>query len=332
MTQFDHPPRNFGHTGLVVSPLGIGNGSLGCTETAKNEAERDANAVEALRAAISAGITYVDTCPQYRDGASDRRVGIGLSDGLRESVVLAAKVGTHPDRPGDFGSEAVAWTIERDLEALQTDHLDIVFFHDPDTMHDILRPGGGLDQLEDLKSRGTIGAIGLAVQNHDFHRTALASGRFDVVLLPYDYNLIRRTAEPILDQAKELGVAVVNASPFQQGLLAGTDPDEANRVRLATNSWPARPGDLACARILWQWSREREVDLRALALQYCMREERIATTLVGPRSRGEIDEVVASANTPIGQEHWDALGELLQRLPAPSPGGEASVGRHPPAD
>lgn len=332
MTKLLHPLRSFGATGMVVSPLGIGNGSLGCTESAADGAERDAHAVDALHAAISAGITYVDTCPQYRDGESDRRVGMGLSNGLRDTVVLAAKVGTHPDLPGDFGGKAVDWTVERDLEALQTDRLDVVFFHDPDDMNDILRPGGGLDHLETWKARGTIGAIGLAVQNHSFQRMAMATGRFDAVLLPYDYNLIRRTAEPILDRAAERGVAVVNASPFQQGLLAGTNPDEANRVRLATNSWPARSGDLAVARILWQWSREREVDLRALAVQFCMREERIATTLVGPRSRSEIDEVIASANTPIDQEHWDELEDLLDRLPAPSPGGEAAVGKHPPAD
>ena len=332
MNQLDHGPRPFGSTGLTVSPIGIGNGSLGCTEGAPDDAARDLEAVASVQAAIAAGITYVDTCPQYRDGNSDRRVGMALADGLRERVVLAAKVGTHPDRSGDFTAEAVAWTVKRDLEALQTDYLDVVFFHDPDSMYDILRAGGGLDSLQRLKERGTIGAIGLAVQNHSFQRMALATGRFDAVLLPYDYNLIRRTAEPLLDLATQANVAVVNASPFQQGLLAGIDPDEANRVRLATASWPARTGDLACARLLWQWAREREVDLRALALQFCLREPRIATTLVGPRSRVEIDEVIASANVHISDEHWTALDELWERMPQPSPGGEASTGRHPPRD
>jgi D-threo-aldose 1-dehydrogenase len=332
MNLFDSGSRSFGSTGLEVSPIGIGNGSLGCTEAAKDDAERDANAVQAVRAAVDAGITYVDTCPQYRDGASDRRVGMALGDGLRDSVVLAAKVGTHPDRSGDFSADAVAWTVARDLEALQTDYLDIVFFHDPDSMSDILRTGGGLAALQHLKERGTIGAIGLAVQNHAFQRIALATGQFDAVLLPYDFNLIRRTADPLLDRAAAAGVAVVNASPFQQGLLAGVDPDEANRVRLATASWPAREGDLACARILWQWAHEREVDLRALALQFCLREPRIATTLVGPRSRAEIEEVIASANTHIADEHWAALDELLERMPPPSAGGEASTGKHPPSD
>lgn len=322
--------RELGSTGFRVGPLGIGNGSLGITVDAQSEGEKDGIAIEALRTAVRAGITYVDTCPQYRDGASDRRVGAALGDGWRQRVVLGAKVGTHPARPNDFSYEGTRWTVERDLESLATDHLDVVLFHDPHEMKEIMRPGGGLDALEQLKVDGVVGAIGLAVQNHGFQRVAIESGRFDVLLMPYDYNLIRTTASSNLDLAAAAGLGCIVASPFQQGLLAGDHPDEANRVRKVTASWLAREGDLARARMLWAWALEREIDIRALAVQFCMREPRIATTLVGPRSAVEISEVIQSATAPIAEEHWKALDELLPTLPPPSPGGEAATGPHPP--
>lgn len=325
------PSRELGMTGFRVGPLGIGNGSLGVTVDAQSEEERDQIAIDVLRTAVAAGINYVDTCPQYRNGGSDRRVGLALADGWRDRVVLAAKVGTHPGRPNDYSYKATRWTVERDLESLATDHLDVVLFHDPHEMTEIMRPGGGLDALEQLKSEKVIRSVGLAVQNQGFQREAIASGRFDVLLMPYDYNLIRTTASPNLDLAAAAGMGCVVASPFQQGLLAGDHPDQANRVRELTASWLAREGDLKRARVLWAWSLEREIDLRALAVQYCIREPRIATTLVGPRSSTEISEVIQSARVPIADEHWQALEELLPTLPPPSPGGEAATGPHPPS-
>jgi aryl-alcohol dehydrogenase-like predicted oxidoreductase len=325
------PHRELGRTGLMISPIGVGNGSLGVTAESTTDDERDEIAVEALRAAIDAGLNYVDTCPQYRDGDSDRRVGLALADGWRDRAIVSVKVGTHPSRPNDYSYGATLWSMERNLEVLGTDHVEVALFHDPHQMDEILSNGGGLEALERLKDENTIRAMGLAVQNHQFQRQAIESGRFDVLLIPYDYNLIRTTASPNLDLATEAGMGCIVASPYQQGLLAVADPDEANEVRKKTGSWLAREGDLEKARALWNWAHEHGADLRAMAVQFCIREPRIASTLVGPRSASEVLAAIASATTAVPEEHWETLMRLLPNLPDPSPGGEASVGPHPPA-
>jgi aryl-alcohol dehydrogenase-like predicted oxidoreductase len=310
--------------------LGIGTGALGLDPSAATEAQRDQIAIETVRAAIDAGINYIDTSPSYRAGDSDRRLRLALADGRRDGVVLATKVGTHPERVGDYSFEAVEWTAGESLRALGTDVIDVMLVHDPGDIDEVMRPGGALDALEGLKERGVIRAIGLGVQNHEFLRIAISSGRFDVIQSPYDYSLMRTTAAPLFELALTNGVGCINASPFQQGLLAGVDPQVIVEARAATQMWAARPNDVARANAIWRWSIDNEVDLRAMALQFCLRNEQIATTLVGPRTPLELQEILEAATLQIPERDWLSLEDALPRFPSPAPGGEAANGAYPP--
>lgn len=322
--------RTLGRAGFEVTALGLGAGSIGEPAVAIADDERDEMAVATVRRGIELGINYVDTSPSYRNGKSERRVGMALRDGWRSQVLLATKVGTHPQRPGDYSAGAIMWSVEHSLRVLGADVVDVLLVHDPDDMAPVLAPGGALDALERLKAAGTIRAIGIGVQNHGHLRRAIETDRFDVIQTPYDYNLVRTTADPLLSLAAKRNVGCINASPFQQGLLAGVDPVEANRRRLATQQSGVRAGDLERASRLWRWAQEHGVNLRALAVQFCLREPRLATTLVGPRTPAEVEEDVEAATAPLPDWVWPALDELLPTLPPPSAGGEASVGAFPP--
>lgn len=324
--------RTLGHTGIRVSPVGVGTGSLGADPSVTDPDEVDELAVATLRTAFQAGLNYIDTAPGYRGGTSDRRVGLALREVSRDQVVLATKVGSHPAHPGDISGEAAAWVIEQSLEVLGTERIDIALVHDPPTMGPVLETGGAVAALERLKEAGKVRAIGLGVQNHEYLRIAIESGRFDVVQTPYDYNLMRTTAEHLVDLATARGLGVVNASPFLAGLLSGVDPDEIVAIRAATGMWKLRARDVGRARRIWEWARDRDADLRALAMQFCLREPRIATTLIGPRRPSDVVEDIAAATQPVPDEDWDALAEALPTFPASAPGGEAAVGPYPPDD
>lgn len=324
------PLRTLGRTGFRVTALGLGAGSIGEPVGELDDPERDGIAVAAVRRGIELGINYLDTSPSYRNGKSERRVGLALRDGWRSRVLLATKAGTHPERPGDYSADAIAWSVERSLRVLGTGVVDVLLVHDPDDMAPVLAPGGALDALERLKAAGTIRAIGIGVQNHGHLRKAIETGRFDVIQTPYDYNLVRTTADPLLALAAGRNVGCINASPFQQGLLAGVDPAEANRTRVASQQSAVRVGDLERAHHLWRWAQERRVNLRALAVQFCLREPRLATTLIGPRTTSELEDDVEAATASLPDWVWPALGDLLPELPSPSPGGEAAVGAFPP--
>ena len=111
-------------------------------------------------------------------------------------------------------------------------------------------------------------------------------------------------------------MGVVNASPYSAGLLAGIFPDEAAKRR------KAKPLDVERARDIWLWCRERDLAVGALAVRFCFETSGIATTLVGPRTRQEIDDNIRHATTPVSNTDWAAFTDYLTTLGPPNAGGE----------
>jgi D-threo-aldose 1-dehydrogenase len=83
--------------------------------------------------------------------------------------------------------------------------------------------------------------------------------------------------------------------------------------------WACRPGDLEGARQLFRWAAAEGVDLTAVAVQFSMREERFATTLVGPRNVEEVERNVEAAVARLTAATWSSLTTL--RLPRAAAAG-----------
>lgn len=342
-SQSSLPRRRLGRTNLQLTVLGVG-GWLGLLDKpavqrteftvpsalwdtiSTDRAAKEVAAVEAVRRAVELGINYFDTAPMYGNGEAERHLGLGLkalSPEERARVHVSTKVGTHPERSHRYEADSVRWSLEQSLRVLFTDYVDIVHIHYPlnnEHMDKILGPGGAVEALEDLKAQGVIGAISLGSRPHRFMRRAIESGRFDAVMTTYDYNLVRASARPVIELAAQYDVGMINASPYNAGLLAGIDPDMA-----AARRPPDLVGDLDRARALWRWSQDRHVDLGAVAMQYSLRDERLAVTLTGPRDAAEVEANVRHATTVLPPDIWDELDTFLKTLGPWTPGGEADV-------
>src|SRR5687768_6863770 len=317
------PTRRLGRAGFEVSVLGIG-GWLGRLEEPHfTRADRERAAIDAVRRSVELGVTYFDTSPAYGpNGEAERHLGLGLkalAPAERRKLRISTKTGTHPERRNRYDADSTRWTVDRSLATLFSERVDLLLIHDPRDDADLnaaLAPGGALEALESLKAQGVIGAIGLGVRTHRFLRRAIESDRFDAILTPYDYTLLRTSATPVIEMAASRGVGVVNGSPYAAGLIAGIDPDEAARRRA-----PLSAADLDRARRLWRWSRERDLDLGALAMQYSLRNASIAATLAGPRTADEVEANVRHATTPIPDATWTELDAFLRTLGPAAPGG-----------
>lgn len=284
---------------------------------------KEAAAIAAVRRAVELGINYFDTAPMYANGSAEVLLGYGLralSKEERAKTYLSTKVGWHPERPCTYDADSIHWSLEQSLRKLNTDHLDIVHIHDPKThahVDQILGPGGATEALEELKKQGVVGAISVGVMTHSFLRRAIDSGRFDAILPSYDHTPIRNSLKGLIDYAAANQVGVIYGSPYQAGLLAGLDPDEAARRRPAD-----RPLDLARARALYQWATARGVDLGAVAFQYSLRNPNITVVLCGPRDAAEVEANVRHASTVLPDGIWSELEAFVATLGPAAPGGE----------
>ena len=317
--------RPLGRAGFDVSVFGVG-GWLGRLEEPHfTAADRERVAEETVRRAVELGVTYFDTSPAYGpNGEAERHLGLGLkalAPDERQTLRISTKTGTHPERRHRYDADSTRSTVDRSLATLFSDRIELLLIHDPRDdadMDEALATGGALEALESLKAQGVIGAIGLGVRTHRFLQRAIKSDRFDAILTPYDYTLLRTSAAPVIELAAARGVGVINGSPYGAGLLAGVDPDAAAQRRR-----PLSDADLERARRLWRWSQERKLDLGALAMQFSLRQPHIATTLAGPRTPEELEANVRHATTEIPDAVWTELDAFLTTLPPAAPGGEA---------
>ena len=317
------PRRRLGRTDYEVTELSVG-GWLGLLdEPQAPTVEKERAAIEAVRRAVDLGVNYFDTAPSYGGGGvAERHLGLGLRElGAEErgQLRVSTKVGTHPQRSQQYDRDSIRWSFERSQEVLGCEKIDIIHVHDPSTdekMDELMGAGGAVETLEGLKEEGVVGGIGLGVRVHRYLRRAIESGRFDVILPSYDYHPIRGSLEPIIELAAERDVGVINGSPYCAGLLAGLDPDVANGRRGNAE------GDVRRGRAIWKWCRERDVDCGALAVQYSLRNPKIATALTGPRTAAEVEGNFRHATERLPEGIWEELDSFLESLGPAPPGGE----------
>ena len=306
--------------------LGLGGAYLGVRrDRDTSPAERAAIAADTVRAAVELGINYIDTSPLYQDGVAERSLGVGLaalSGEQRAAVRISTKVGTRPGMVGRYDGDSVRASLAISQEALGREYVDILFVHDPTSDADldrILASGGAAEAIEELKASGTVGALGLGAGSHRWQRRCIEDGRFDVVLLPYDYGPARDSARSLIEFARAREVGVVNASPYLRGLLAGPDPVDQARQR-ATDA-----RDVERAAAVYAWCRERGIDVGALAVQFSTRNTGIGSTLVGSRDATEIAASSRHATMALPERIWDEFQAAAARFPSAAPGGENGI-------
>ena len=276
--------RRMGRTEIRTKALALGAAWLWQSE----------DAIEAIHRAIELGVDYLDTYP----GHAEERWGEALKGGLREKVYLQAKLGTHPDRRKDFSAEGARWSVENSLRSLKTDYVDSLLIHDPDDIEDPLGPGRALDELLKMKEEGKLRHIGLGVRSHEFHRRAIETGHIDIVLTFLDYTLLNQSvAQTTFPLARQHDVGLILASPLGMGMLTGVEPDAETEQRRHPNAEPS-------AHAMWQWCQERNVNIRHLAMQFCLAAPVDGIVMFGPANMQQVEEGYEAATADIPPELW----------------------------
>ena len=299
--------RPLGATGLTVTAVCLGASPLGSLPRLYGrEVSRD-EGVATVRAAFDSPIRCLDTSNGYSDGESERRIGAAIAEagGVPDDFVVLTKV---DPRDRDYSAARVRASVDESRERLGLDTLPLVHLHDPETFDfaELSAPGGAVDALVGLKESGVVGAIGLAGGRVQEIARYLALGVFDVLLVHNRWTLLDRSAGDLLDEAVDRGMGVLNAAVYGGGLLAspGTGP--------ATYGYrPAPPELLDAVGAMQRACAERGTDLRTAALQFSLRDERFASTVVGMSRPSRLQDAVDAASQSLPEDLWAELESLL---------------------
>jgi predicted aldo/keto reductase-like oxidoreductase len=141
--------RTLGHTGEKVSLVGVGGFHIGSPIFASE-------GIRIIQKALDRGINFLDNAWDYHDGESEIRMGKALRGGYREKAFLMTKI------DGRTRSEATR-QIDESLKRLQTDHVDLLQFHEVIRMSDpdaIFAPGGAAEAFLEAKKQGKLRYMG----------------------------------------------------------------------------------------------------------------------------------------------------------------------------
>jgi D-threo-aldose 1-dehydrogenase len=301
--------RPLGRTGLSVSPVCIGTSPLASIPVLYGYEVAPERAEATILAAFGSPFNFMDTSNNYGGGAAERRIGRALAaaGGLPPGFVLATKADADPVT-GDFSGQRVRRSVAESLERLGLDRVPLLYLHDPEyhlTFAEAMAPAGPVGALVDLRDRGLIGHLGIAGGPIGLMRDFIATGLFAVVLNHNRFTLLDRSAEPLMDDACERGVAFVNGAPYGGGILAkGPDAQPKYAYR------PAGDEVTGAVRAMQRACAAHGVSLPAAALQFSLRDPRVTATVVGVSEPARVGQVTALMSEPIPDTLWAELDSL----------------------
>jgi D-threo-aldose 1-dehydrogenase len=304
-TEMEH--RALGKTGLSVTPICVGTSALGSFPAQYGYEVSADQALATLREVLKGPFNFIDTSNEYGNGGdSERRIGAALKQagGLPSGFVLATKVDPLPGS-SDFSGARVRASVQESLERLGLDRLQLVYLHDPEkiTFEQGMAKGGPVEALVALQREGVIAHIGVAGGPIDLMLRYVETGLFEAVISHNRYTLLDTSAEPLIAETQRRGIAFVNAAPFGGGILV-RGPDRDPNYCYA----PASQQVLARARVIEQICRRHGLPLAAAALQFSLRDPRVASTIVGLSTPERIKQTLSLVNAVIPEAFWQELG------------------------
>lgn len=299
-----------GGVGPSVSEL-----ALGCMRLCS----LDAKAAESLlRTAMERGVNFFDHADIYGKGGSESLFAsaLGMAPSLRSQIVIQTKCAIH-DGMYDFSKEHILKSVEGSLRRLQTDYIDILLLHRPDTL---MEPEEVAEAFTALRQSGKVRYFGVSNQNaaqmallqsalgekllvNQLQFSLAHTGIIDVGLnvnMKNEAGLLRDGG--ILEYCRLNGITLQAWSPLQYGFFGGVFLDD-----------PAYP-ELNSA--LEEIAREKQASKSAVAISWILRHPAHIQPILGTTSRAHLLEMCRATEITLSRAEWYGLYRAAgNRLP-----------------
>ena len=215
--------RPLGNTGLKTSEVGFGAWAVGGNAHGNSYGPTDDQAsLAAIEKAVELGCNFFDTADVYGHGHSEDLLGKALRKQRREDLIIATKVGGdfyHGQARMNFDPDYIEYfAIEKSLERLGMDHIDLYQLHNPPLQ--LIRNPKLYEPLERLKKSGKIRHYGVSIHDPKEGLEAMKYGKPETIQVVF--NILRQEAKnELFNQANEKGVAIIAREPLSNGFLVG---------------------------------------------------------------------------------------------------------------
>ena len=311
----DMQTREIGRSGISASAVGLGTWAIGGWMWGGTD---EAASIAAIRAAIDAGVSLIDTAPAYGMGRSEEIVGKAIA-GRRDEVVLATKCGLvwHTAQGNHFfdqdgkpvhrhlGRDSIAHEVEESLRRLGTDHIDLYITHWQDPTTPIAETMGA---LEDLKRAGKIRAIGASNVSAADVEAYVAAGTLDAI--QEQFSMVHRDIETeLVPLCLRQGVSILSYSSLALGLLTGRiGPErrfEGDDLRIGDPRYSVgnRTKAVAFAAELRPLAEALDATVAELVIAWTLRQPGITFALCGARNPDQARENARAGAIELDASH-----------------------------
>lgn len=304
--------RELGNSGITVSEIGFGAWGIGGSAGghAAYGITDDTVSIQALHAALDAGITLYDTSDLYGMGHSELLIGRAFQQ-RRDQVVIATKGGmVNPAGEQDFSPAYLRGALERSLSRLASDYVDLYQLHSPPP-EELEQIAGLAHFLEALVKEGKARVAGVSARSPQ--EALLLVERHGFRSVQVNLNLLdwRAIDCGLLERCRALGVGVIARTPLCFGFLTGryscddvSDPHDhrARWPREQLERWIAAAASYGAV-----INSGGEQTSGQKALRFCLSFDAVSAVIPGMLTAEQVQENVLASSlgglTP---------GELLQ--------------------
>ena len=287
--------------------------------------------VQAVQAALDAGVDLIDTAAVYGFGLSEQIVGEAIKDRRREDIILATKCGlrwdiqtatlhakaAEHDIYRSLTDESIRWELQQSLARLGTDYIDLYQTHWPDPQTPI---EAVVDTMQSLVREGLIRAWGLCNENPE--RLLLAAQSGNLATDQERYSLLDREQDDTnLPVCEKHDIGFLCYSPMAQGLLTGkidgkrqfsNDDLRIANPRFAPEVLDAVQSVLAPVKAM---ARDRDVSTEQLVLAWTLCQPGVSHVLVGARNEEQARSNAIAGSLELDEQELSVIQHAADAWP-----------------
>lgn len=315
--------KRLGNSDLHLTALGVGAWAMGGAGWRFAWGPQDdTQSIAAIRAALDAGINWIDTAAVYGLGHSEEVVGRALRE-VREKPLVFTKCGRNWNEQGEIikclDRDAIRQECENSLRRLNIHMIDLYQMHWPEPDEDIET---GWEAMAALKEEGKVRHIG--VSNFSVEQMERVQKIAPITSLQPPYSIVQPEVEDSqLAFCAQYNIGVIVYAPMKSGLLTGAMTRE-RATTLPANDWRSRSPffrepmlsrNLALVELLRQIGKRHGRTPAEIAIAWTLRHPAVTAAIVGLRNPGQLEGVIGAAEFRLGAEETAEIRRFMEQHP-----------------